>query len=86
MLISCLASGLQDLGSQGGLWEAGPRPRALLPELSSSPSWLCGHEPAEPQFARLEAGLTAWNPVGLDLAQICFMLCMWQLSHKETWR
>lgn len=31
MLISCLASGLQDLSSQGGLWEAGPRPRALLP-------------------------------------------------------
>lgn len=55
MLISCLHSGLQDLGSQGGLWEAGPavpKTWAFLPnKVRFKLGWLCEHQPIEPQFA-----------------------------------
>lgn len=47
MLVSCLASGLQDLGSQGGLWEAG----AVVPR-----TWALW-----PNRVGLRSGLTVWT-------------------------
>lgn len=53
MLISCLGSGLQDLGSREGFWEAGaavPRTWALLPDRVGFKSelvvWTSTHGPS----------------------------------------
>lgn len=63
-LASCLAPGLQDLGSsEGGLWEAGavaPRTRPPLPESGSTPGHSrppCEQAPARPRFPPPSTGL-----------------------------